>query len=242
MLSKDVEPKKGISEGCEILDQFGLPAKLVYGSVQPWDPIPRLFSPIDGLYPLVDDLGEDGKTLYASGPARTLRYVTRALIDAWEGWPRYRDMLKAAGKQYYQHIGTQHIILPEPVRFVTDRFVNVNVNVPEVDEIVRLAPSELYKALDTLFPLDVFELSYLTSAIRGFVHHFYPAYDSPLVDYAQKVGKVRKTQTIQEGRVNQLETEPFISVGGDASNPELTKSLGQAEEWLKNVVPTEPPC
>ena len=224
--------KKGNSGGCKILDVFGLPASLVYGAVQPWDPIPRLFSEIDGLYPLVDDLGADGVTLYASGPPRSLRLVARALVEAWDGWGSYRDMIIKAGPQEYQPVGMQHIILPEPVRYLSDRFVNVNVNIPAVDEIVRLSPDELYKALESIFPLDVFELSYLTAGIRGFLHHFYPAYDLPLVQYAQKVGKASKVQTLQEKRVKNIETE---SLNGE---DEATKSSwGQAEEWLKSVQP-----
>jgi len=231
MLNPDVKAKTGKSEGCEILDVFGLPASIVYGSIQPWDPIPRLFSPIDGLYPLVDDLGADGMTLYASGPPRSLRYVARELVKAWEGWPQYRSMLLEAGPQYYQHVGTQHIILPEPVRYLSDRFVNVNVNIPVVDEIVRLSTADLYGALENLFPLDVFELSYLTSGIRGFLHHFYPAYDAPLVQYAQKVSSKKiKVQTLQEERVKNIETESLTEeTGGD----QRKNSWGQTEDWLK---------
>lgn len=217
--------------GCEILGTFGLPATLVYGCIQPWDPIPRLFSPIDGLYPLLDDIGEDGVTLYANGPPRTLRFVTRALIEAWEGWPKFRDMIADAGPQNFHHVGIQHIMLPEPVRFLTDRFVNVNVNIPEVDEIVRLSTSDLYNALDTIFPLDVFELSFLTAGIRGFVHHFFPAYDAPLVDYAQKVGKRRKTQNQRQEKVDRIETPDLNDTGNTDS------SWGKAERWLRNVVP-----
>ncbi|CAB9504910.1 Lipase (class 3) [Seminavis robusta] len=235
MLEKTVE-RKVPSQGCEILDLFGLPASLVYGQVQPWDPIPRLFSPIDGLYPLVDDIGEDGVTPYASGPPRSLRLVTRALVEAWEGWPQFRDKMRAAGPQGYQPVGLQHIILPEPVRYLTDRFVNVNVNVPPADELVRVSPAELYEALETIFPLDVFELSYVTSAIRGFLHHFYPAYDAPLVAYAQKVSRESMVQTKQEELVQSIDTPKVADEeeGSDGSN-----SWGSAEQWLKNVVPSE---
>lgn len=237
MFNPEVQPRKKVkSEGCEILDIFGLPASLVYGSVQPWDPIPRLFSPIDGLYPLVDDIGEDGMTLFANGPPRSLRLVARALVEAWEGWPTFRDDIRAAGPQSYQHLGLQHIILPEPVRYLTDRFVNVNVNVPPVDEIVRLSSAELYETLETIFPLDVFELSYLTSGIRGFIHHFYPAYDAPLVEYAQKVSQESKVQTRQEERVQSIEAN---SIATDEEGGSKRPSWGQAEQWLKNVVPTE---
>lgn len=220
---------------CVILNVFGLPASLVYGSIQPWDPIPRLFSPIDGLYPLLDDIGPDGVTLYASGPYRSLRIIAKTLVEAWKGWPKFRDMITSAGSQDFEHVGIQHIILPEPVRYLTDRFINVNVNVPEVDEIVRLSSKELYEALDTLFPLDVFEISFLTSGIRGFLHHFFPAYDAPLVNYAQKVGKKRELETMQAKRVRQIETTD----SRDVTEPD--SSWGEAEKWLRNVVPQPPP-
>ena len=235
MINPDIQSGKADkSQGCKILDVFGLPASLVYGAVQPWDPIPRLFSRIDGLYPLVDDLGVDGKTLYASGPPRSLRLVAKALVDAWDGWGNYRDMILAAGPQKFEHVGLQHIILPEPTRYLSDRFVNVNVNIPAVDEIVRVSPDELYTALKTIFPLDVFELSYLTSGIRGFLHHFFPAYDLPLVQYAQKVSKRSNIQTLQEKRVKHIETEIVRGEDGDAKT-----ALEQAEEWLKTLAAAE---
>jgi hypothetical protein len=43
---------------CSILDAFDLPTDIVYSYNQPWDPIVRLFSQYDPLYPLIDDLGE----------------------------------------------------------------------------------------------------------------------------------------------------------------------------------------
>lgn len=42
---------------CSILDAFDLPTSIVYSYLQPWDPIPRLFTRWDPLYPLIDDLG-----------------------------------------------------------------------------------------------------------------------------------------------------------------------------------------
>ena len=46
---------------CGILDAFGLEGDFVQSFIQPWDPISRLFSELDALYPLVEDLGDDGK-------------------------------------------------------------------------------------------------------------------------------------------------------------------------------------
>ena len=45
-------------ETCAILDTLELPQDIVLGYSQPWDPVPRLFTQYDPLYPLVDDLGE----------------------------------------------------------------------------------------------------------------------------------------------------------------------------------------
>ena len=45
-------------ETCAILDTLKLPQDIVMGYSQPWDPVPRLFTQYDPLYPLVDDLGE----------------------------------------------------------------------------------------------------------------------------------------------------------------------------------------
>ena len=45
-------------EQCSILDAFELPTDIVYAFNQPWDPIIRLFTQYDPLYPLLDDLGE----------------------------------------------------------------------------------------------------------------------------------------------------------------------------------------
>ena len=67
------------SNSCSILDAFGLPSSLVYAYNQPWDPIIRLYTKYDPLYPLIDDLGEDGYTLYVNGPTRTLRPILKTV-------------------------------------------------------------------------------------------------------------------------------------------------------------------
>lgn len=36
-----------------------------------------------------------------------------------------------------------------------------------------------------VFKLDVFTISYVSAAIRGFTHHFFPAYGQPIVDYSK---------------------------------------------------------
>ena len=52
------------NDSCSILDAFDLPTDIVYSYNQPWDPIVRLFSKYDPLYPLIDDLGTCWFPLY----------------------------------------------------------------------------------------------------------------------------------------------------------------------------------
>ena len=51
---------------CAILSSLGLEKDIVYAYNQPWDPIVRLFTKIDPLYPLIDDIGDDGVTPWVS--------------------------------------------------------------------------------------------------------------------------------------------------------------------------------
>merc|ERR1711971_503989 len=94
-----VSPDDNISSSesllsCDVLSSLGLPSNIVYGFVQPWDPIVRLFSEIDPLYPLLDDIGADGNSLWASGPSRTLRPVIRSIVEEWEQWPTLRERFR----------------------------------------------------------------------------------------------------------------------------------------------------
>ena len=71
---------------CAILDALDISPDLVYGYSQPWDPIPRLFTQYDPLYPLIDDLGE-GKVLLkflAMKPDYCFRVPL--LINLWFRW------------------------------------------------------------------------------------------------------------------------------------------------------------
>ena len=179
---------EGGTQSCKVLEAFGLPPSIVYGYIQPYDPVIRLFSNHDVLYPLVDDLGRDGITLYASGPIRSLRPMTRAIFQAWDGWPQFRDNWKNTCKDtQYRSVGIQHLLLPEPLRYLNDRFISVNVGVPPVDAVVRIAPEDLLPALDQTFPLDTFQVSLVPQAVRSFLHHFFPAYDEAAVDYSKKL-------------------------------------------------------
>ena len=156
-MKKEKSSKKRPSN-LSVLNSFGLPESIVYGYVQPWDPIVRLFSIIDPLYPLIGDLGEDGVTLYASGPIRTLRPVTRAITESWEGWPLFRDRFQGTVNQDYEPVGIQHLLLPEPTRYLSDRLVSVNVAAHPIAEVVQISSDELFPALEETFPLDTFAI------------------------------------------------------------------------------------
>jgi hypothetical protein len=147
----------------------------------------------DPLYPLVDDLGSDETTLYASGPRRSLRPLTRALFSSWDGWPEFRENWKSTN-QSFQSVGVQHLLLPDPQRYLTDRFVSPNVGVPPTDQMVRISSTELLEALNQVFPLDTYQISLIPQAVRSFLHHFYPAYDSSIANFASKVSKEQKAE------------------------------------------------
>lgn len=179
---------------CGILRKLGIPTDMVHGFVQPWDPIVRLFSQYDGLYPLVGDMAEDGVTPFAGGPPRTLRPIAKAIAESWEGWPLFRDTFRETSLQNYTSVGKQHLLMPEPTRYVADRFVSINIPVPPVETILRISSRELLPALNASFPLDVFEISLLPQAIRSFVHHFYPAYGFPMVQYVKDLERQQARQ------------------------------------------------
>ncbi|KAL3826762.1 hypothetical protein ACHAXA_009371 [Cyclostephanos tholiformis] len=185
--TSDVNGIESDGFSCSILDSFDVPTDIVYSYNQPFDPIIRLFSQYDPLYPLIDDLGEDGYTPWISGPSRTLRPVLKTILESWEGWPRFRDNARASLGQNYRCVGEQYLLLPEPTRYLTDRLVSVNIQVPEIDTIMQISSIEILPALNQVFTLDTFTISYVSVAIRSFVHHFYPAYGPPIVDFCKKI-------------------------------------------------------
>jgi hypothetical protein len=132
------------------------------------DPIVRFLTEYDALYPLVDDLGDDGITLYSTGPPRSLRPITRAIFQSWDGWPQFRDSWKGTN-QKYRSVGIQHLLLPEPLRYLNDRFVSTNIGVPDTDSILRISSRELLPALEATFPMDVFQISFVPQAVRRYV-------------------------------------------------------------------------
>mmetsp|Transcript_9699 Transcript_9699/g.16040 ORF Transcript_9699/g.16040 Transcript_9699/m.16040 type:complete len:694 (+) Transcript_9699:117-2198(+) len=170
---------------CSILDAFDLPTSIVYSYSQPWDPIPRLFTRFDPLYPLIDDLGDDGYTPWVNGPPRTLRPIVKTILENWEGWPSYRDNARVKLGQDFRSVGEQFLLLPEPIRYLTDRLVSVNTAVPEIDAVYSISSRDLLPALAEVFTLETLQISLLPVAIRSFIHHFYPAYDAPFVEFAK---------------------------------------------------------
>ncbi len=90
--------------------------------------------------------------------------------------------------QEYHSIGVQHLLMPDTGRYLTDRLISVNVNSFPIDDVLRVSSKDLYHALEKAFPLDTFTISLVPTAIRSFIHHFYPAY----TDFAQYANKREK--------------------------------------------------
>lgn len=165
----------------------------VHGIVQPWDPLVRWYTKNDPCYPLVSDVARDGVTLFASGPPRVLRPLTRAVLQAAADWPSIRDIYTNQANQSYRPIGHQYLLLPEKSRFVSDRNVGWQIDVPKATSVAKLKCDQLHDVLTDIFPLDPFAISLLPAAVRSFVHHFYPAYSLPLVALAAKLSPVHSS-------------------------------------------------
>jgi hypothetical protein len=155
------------------------------------------------MYPLIGDLGDDGVTLYATGPPRTLRPITRAILESWENWPTFRDENRLVMKQDFRSIGICYLLMPDIGRYLTDRLVTVNVNAYPVDEVLRVSSDELYDALGEAFPLDVFSISLVPTAIRSFIHHFFPAYAEGFQAFIAKEEKKNKNKRLSKSSVNE---------------------------------------
>ena len=101
--------------------------------------------------------------------------------------PRFRTNARETLGQNYRSVGVQYLLLPDPARYLTDRLVSVNTQVPEIDTILQISSNEALPALNDVFALDTFTISYVSVAVRSFIHHFYPAYGAPVVDYAENI-------------------------------------------------------
>ncbi len=173
---------------------------------------------------MLGDLGEDGVTLYASGPPRSLRPILRAVVESWEGWPFFRDNFRSSASQNYTSVGVQHILLPEALRYLSDRVVGANVGVPPVEAVLRISSTELLPGLQQVFPLDVFQISFIPAAIRGFIHHFYPAYGDPFVEFVLKL-----TKPIRDTNI----TDPSIDVvGATAATKDAVQELPSSDDRI----------
>ena len=104
--------------------------------------------------------------------------------------------------QDFQSIGTCFLLMPDFGRYLTDRLVTVNVNAYPVDEVLRISSSELYDALEETFPLDTFSISLVPTAIRSFIHHFFPAYSDGFEAYVLKEDKKKKTNNASKQITN----------------------------------------
>jgi hypothetical protein len=123
--------------------------------------------------------------------------------------------------------------MPEPLRYLNDRFFSVNVGVPPTEAIVRVSSRELLPALNAAFPLDVFQVSLIPQAVRSFLHHFYPAYDTTIADYAAKVAKQARRQP--EKRAAEDVTNRKISeYAPKQTNQKLNSVLAEANS-VKNA-------
>jgi hypothetical protein len=124
------------------------------------------------------------------------------------------------------------VLLPEPTRYLGDGFVSVNIAVPQVETVLRLSPGELLPALEKVFPLDVFEISFVPQAIHSFVHHFFPAYSLPFVVYVKNLergeAKGLPAKSLEE------EESTLVQVnGGVTPSTNAESSWELAAQWLK---------
>jgi hypothetical protein len=164
----------------------------------------------------------------------------KSILEAWEGWPRFRENFKGSANQTYTCVGVQHILLADPTRYLADRFVAVNIPVPPVETVLRISHArELYPALVSVFPLDVFEISFIPQAIRSIVHHFYPAYGFPLVDYVKELQRQSSGLPERRGefafsKEEVEELNPVIANGATPLPDEQGGGIdwGKATQWL----------
>jgi hypothetical protein len=106
-------------------------------------------------------------------------------------------------KQDFRSIGICYLLMPDIGRYLTDRLVTVNVNAYPVDEVLRVSSDELYDALGEAFPLDVFSISLVPTAIRSFIHHFFPAYAEGFQAFIAKEEKKNKNKRLSKSSVNE---------------------------------------
>jgi hypothetical protein len=63
----------------------------------------------------------------------------------------------------------------------------MNIAAPPIKSIIQLQSSrDILPLLTRTFPLDVFGISYVSTAVRSFLHHFHPSYSIPFVEFQDK--------------------------------------------------------
>jgi len=135
-------------------------------------------------------LGRDGKSY---GKTSVLPVHFRLIIKDVVYRPRFRDNARVNLGQNYRSVGKQFLLLPDPARYLTDRLVSVNIPVPSINNILQISSEELLSALNEVFLIDTFSISTVPVAIRSFIHHFYPAYLDPFLEYAYKSDPAKET-------------------------------------------------
>merc|ERR1712151_593800 len=94
-------------------------------------------------------------------------------------------------------------LLPEPTRYITDRLISIDISVPPLDTVltVPLNGRKFLYFLNQFFPLTTWGVSTVPVALRSFIHHFYPAYNSTLNDFVD-ASKNKKTILKKETTTN----------------------------------------
>lgn len=161
-------------------------------------------------------------------------------MESWENWPTLRENFSGTGNQDFRSIGVQHLLLPDASRYITDRFVSVNIGTSPVESVIRIPSNDLLSALGDTFPLDTFTISYVPAALRSFIHHFYPAYGKPFREYFDKHKRYQSEQkkTVSEKRSMEelnIQNEPIISQKKNITRQVVVKGYDWAEtasKWI----------
>lgn len=101
----------------------------------------------------------------------------------------------------------------------------MNIQVPPVDTVLQIAPGELLPALNEVFTLDTFAISYIPVAIRSFVHHFYPAYGLPFAEYAARLESPSPVRDLEDADKKLFQQGQG---GGDAGDRDV-----KSKDWTE---------
>jgi len=105
--------------------------------------------------------------------------------------------------------------------------------------VLRVSSDELYGALEHAFPLDTFQVSLVPTAIRSFVHHFFPAYSEGFEGYVSAIGGDRRDDVVNnevESKLDQESSLPTASIVDSeiesVKKLKLKKSTDQFGLWV----------